>query len=279
MSDAAVRAARTLPALFAADAEPPLDRVALLVARDADPTLDVEASLARLDALADAVADRLQRALDPAAQAATLGTFLFDERGFRGADDDYYDPRNSYLHAVLETRRGIPISLSVLLVAVARRCGIAADGVGFPGHFLARVGGPDGALVDPFFGGRIVTPPVLDELARRTLGGGGRVRPEHLAATGARAIAARMLTNLTGIHESRGDHASALVVCDRLVDLTGSVEVRRDRARHALSLGARGAALDDLAAYLDARPRAADAAEVRALLAKARAPRANRPLQ
>lgn len=274
-----MRAARTLPELFAATDDPPIERIALLIACDHDPRLDVERAVARIDDLAAPVTQRLRRVEGASAQAAVLGTYVFDELGLRGNDDDYHDPRNSDLNAVFETRRGIPITLAVALIAIARRAGVTAEGVGFPGHFLARVGDAPGVLLDPFFGGRIVNRKVLDELARRTLGGPEKLRPEHLAPVGPRAIAARMLTNLKGIHEARGDHARALVVCDRLVDLVGAPEHRRDRAKHSLALGVRATAAEDLAAYLQARPNAPDLAEMRALLASARATAKPRALQ
>lgn len=260
-------AARSLVELLERDDDAPLELVALLLVRDLRPRLDLDAAMQRLDALADGVRARVQRLDDAPTVAATLSTWLFDEQGFRGNEDDYYDPRNSDLAAVLDTRRGIPITLAVLLVAVARRCGIEAEGVGFPGHFLVRVGGPRGVLVDPFFRGRIVTPPVLDELARRTLGAPGLLRAEHLAPVAPRIVAARMLTNLKHIYERGREHAQALVVCDRLVDLTGAPEHRRDRGRHALALGAHTAAAEDLRAYLHARPGAPDVDAVRAELA------------
>jgi len=272
--DAVSPGATSLQALFARDPEPPVELAALLLAKDFAPDLDVPAALAEIDALAAPLAARVQRAKTARDLAAATGTWLFDELGFRGNEDDYYDPRNSYLHEVIRARAGIPISLTVVMIAVGRRAGVSIEGVGLPGHFLARVVGRrpgDSTLVDPFFRGREVTPTLAAELARRALGDAAKVRPEHLQAVGARAMTVRMLSNLKGIHEGRGDHASALVVCDRLVDLTGAPEARRDRARHLLALNAVQAAVEDLEAWLLARPDAPDAAEVRATLARARA--------
>lgn len=265
--------AASLRALFERDPDPPVELAALLLAKDFAPDLDVPAALAELDALAAPLAARVQRAETSRDLAAALGTWLFDELGFRGNEDDYYDPRNSYLHEVIRSRAGIPISLTVVMIAVGRRAGVAVEGVGLPGHFLARVVGRsvgDSTLVDPFFRGREVTPTLAAELARRALGEAARIRPEHLLPVGARAMTVRMLSNLKGVHEGRGDHAHALVVCDRLVDLTGAPEARRDRARHLLAMNASQAAVEDLEAWLLARPDAPDAAEVRATVARAR---------
>lgn len=261
--------ARSVTELFRDDPEPLVEAAALAIAADAYPALDVEAETARLDALGATLARRAARADDPRAQAAVLGTWVYDELGFGGNEDDYYDPRNSYLNDVVTRRRGIPITLAVVLMALGRRAGMALDGVSFPAHFLVRLGGRGGVYLDPFFGARVLDEPALREMARRALGPGGELRPEHLAPVGSRAIAARMLANLKAAHERRGDHARALVACDRLVDLTDAPEAVRDRGLHALALGARAAAREDLARYLTDRPDAADAETVREALRRA----------
>lgn len=261
-------------ALLLRGAAPPLDRAALLVARDARPELDVEGYLARLDAIAEPLVGTLGPASSPAAQAEALARHLGGRLGFCGNTAEYYDARNSYLDQVIDRRLGIPISLATLWISVGRRAGVIVEGIGFPGHFLARVGGPNGVYVDAFTGGRTLTQPDLATLARGFLGGSASVRAEHLAPVPTRAIVVRMLLNLKGIHEQRRDHASALVACDRLVDLVGSAEHRRDRGLHALALGAVEAANADLRAYLEARAGAPDVAAIEATLARAsRAPR------
>ncbi len=263
----------SLRALFLRDPDPPVELAALVLAKDFSPDLDVSASLAALDALAAPLAARVAHLDNARDLAAALGTWLFDACGFHGNEDDYYDPRNSYLHEVIRTRAGIPITLAVVVIAVARRVGVRAVGVGFPGHFLVRVEGRregDAVLLDPFFRGREVTPAIAEQLARRTLGDAAQLRTEHLATTDVRSMTVRMLSNLRAIHERRGDHPNALVVCDRLVDLTGSVDARRSRAAHLLALHAVAAAIDDLEAWLRARPDHPDAAEVRRTLTRAR---------
>jgi len=226
------------------------EAAALLIARDARPGLDVGAHLARIDELAAPLAG-LGDAGGPRDHAAGLTAHLHEALGFHGNADAYYEAQNSYLDVVLRRRTGIPITLSVVYAAVGRRAGVQVDGVGFPGHFLARVGGPDGVLIDPFHGGRVVEPPMLERLAERALGGPGRIRPGHLAPVGLRPLVVRMLLNLKHVHESQNDHAMALVVTDRLVDLTDAIGFRRDRGMHALALGANEQARDDLEAYLD----------------------------
>ncbi|MEZ4338000.1 MAG: transglutaminase-like domain-containing protein [Sandaracinaceae bacterium] len=235
---------------------------ALLIARDARPELDIDAQLARLDELAVGLRDLDAR--EPVIQAAALAAHLHGTHGLRGNEDSYYDARNSYLDEVLERRTGIPITLSVIYAAVGRRAGFQVDGVGFPGHFLARVGGLRGVLIDPFHGGRLVTPQALEHLGEQALGAPGRLRPEHLAAVGLRPLVVRMLLNLKRAHEGRGDHARAMLICDRLVDLTDAPPFRRDRGLHALALGAHAQAREDLDAYLAGASDARDAPAVRA---------------
>ena len=263
----------TLPVTFTdwlRTPEIPVDRAALILARDAYPQLDINEQLGRLDALAAPLAPRLSRCRTVQSQAAVLGTFVYDELGFHGDEETYYDPRNSYLNDVVDRRTGIPISLAVLLIALGTRAGLTVEGVGFPGHFLVRLGGIEGVYLDPFFRARILSADALERLLRRALGDAAHMSPEHLAAVSTRAVVARMLTNLKAVYESRREHARALVVCDRLVDVSASPEVRRDRGGHAIALGAFSAAVEDYETYLIARPGAADAAKIRAALADLR---------
>ncbi len=244
------------------------EAAALLVARDARPDLDVARELSRIDELAAPLS--IDPRSSPREQAQALAGHLHERLGFAGNEDDYFDPKNSYLDEVMTRRTGIPLTLAVLMAAVGRRAGVEVEGIGFPGHFLARVGGPSGVLVDPFFGGRVLDEASLRRLASRMLGSASRMTPAHLEPVGLRPLVVRMLLNLKHAHERRRDHAGALVVCDRLVDLTGSIGFRRDRGLHALALGANEAAAGDLAAYLEARAQAEDAAAVRRALERAR---------
>lgn len=246
------------------------EAAALMIARDAKPELSVDRELARIDALAGELGP-----LDPKAparaQAEALSCFLHERHGFRGNEDDYFDPQNSYLDDVITRRTGIPITLSVVYAAIGRRAGVQVDGVGFPGHFLARVGGDEGVLVDPFFGGRVLDEAGLRRLAARMLGSGSRLLPSHVEPVGLRALVVRMLLNLKHAHERRRDHARSLVICDRLVDLTGSLVFRRDRGLCSLALGAHAAAIGDLEAYLEERGNnAEDAVAIRRALERAR---------
>ncbi len=248
-----------------------VDEAAFILAEDAHPNIELGRYRAQLDGYADQVAGKLGRGSALRDQVAALAEVLYAHAGLRGNREDYYDPRNSYLTDVLDRKLGIPISLAVVILAVARRAGIVAEAIGFPGHVIARVGGPAGVLVDPFEEGRVLKKQDLLEILRRVLGDSAELRPSHLQPIDARAVVVRMLSNLRTIHEQRKDHASALVVCDRLVELDAGPPARRDRGLHALALGARAAAASDLAAYLQAAPQAPDRVEVERALERASA--------
>ncbi len=237
---------------------------ALLLAADARPGLDHAAVLSELDALAAPLRSRGLADLPVPAQAKALADHLFVGVGFHGNDADYYDPRNSFLDEVIARRTGIPISLSVLYVEVARRAGADASPVGFPGHFLVRLDDPERRLVvDPFHGGAALDEVALAELLRRS-GSKLRYSSELIAPTPARQVVARMLMNLRGIYASRGDFARLLVVIDHLIDLMPTAtEELRERGYLLGRLGAPRGAVEDLESYVELLPHADDVGEVK----------------
>lgn len=272
--------AASLPSALT-DPETPVEVLALMLAKDEYPRLSVTGYLEKLDELAaplriHAMLGRKGKkegiaGLDPRDQAEALRRLVYEDLGFRGNEREYYDPRNSYLSDVIERRTGIPITLAIVLIAIGRRVGVEVEGIGFPGHFLTRVGGAGGVYVDPFFEGRVLDEGALERLAERFVGSRAALRAEHLHVVSARALVVRMLVNLKHAHERRQDHARALVVSDRLVDVTASMTFRRDRGLHALALGASAAAIEDLEAYLRAADAPPDELAVRRALARARA--------
>src|SRR5207245_3256487 len=139
--------------------------VALLLARDEYPEIDVEDTLAELDAMAHDLRPQLQGSL--AARVATLSRYLFHELGFHGNTDNYYDPRNSYFNEVLERRTGLPITLSLVVMAVGERAGLSVQGVALPGHFIVKaVEDEEEVLLDPFHEGQMLTPAVCERLSQ-----------------------------------------------------------------------------------------------------------------
>lgn len=177
----------------------PLDEAALLIARHGDPACDVDAALGALDELAAAVEEPTLESL--------IRT-LFASRGFLGDQTDYYDPRNSYLHEVLARRRGIPITLSVVLMETGRRVGVPLEGVGTPGHFLTRTVGTPAVYVDAFAGGRRMDRAELEGFFAR-VAPGIDVEP-HLGALEPVQIVRRILGNLAGVHRQRHDRDNLL---------------------------------------------------------------------
>jgi regulator of sirC expression with transglutaminase-like and TPR domain len=185
------------------EAEVPLDRAALLIAAHADPGLDVDRQLARIDALAAGC---------PSPTLDGLVSHLFVDLGFAGDRSRYYDPCNSYLHRVLDRRRGIPITLAVLALSVGRRLGVPLDGVGMPGHFLLRDRVDHDVFVDPFAGGVVLDPEGCRQAFRAVQGDGVPFDAAYLEPVGAHAILARMLANLRVVFAATGDHASLVWV-------------------------------------------------------------------
>ncbi|HWU86755.1 MAG TPA: transglutaminase-like domain-containing protein, partial [Kofleriaceae bacterium] len=165
-------------------------------------------------------APEVARAAGGIGRARAISDYLFDRHGFTGNAYDYYDPRNSFLTEVLDRRTGIPISLSVLYLEVARRVGVLAQGVNFPGHFLVRVAVEDAWLfLDPYSGGRALAPADLEALLRKTTTPDAVLEPSVIAAATKRQIVARMLVNLAGIYGRAGDLLRSLDVLERLAVL------------------------------------------------------------
>jgi regulator of sirC expression with transglutaminase-like and TPR domain len=248
---------------------------AALIARDTYASLDVERLIARFDDLAAPLAARDLSGLPPGEQADAVSLHLYEQLGFRGNEQDYYDPKNSLLPDVLERRLGIPITLALVYCEVARRAGVRARGVSFPGHFLVRVdpvGSDDAPIaVDPFFGGRRLDEAGLETLLKRASPSQKISMAEHLAPTSARTMLVRMLINLKWIYATRGDFARALLALDRIISLTpDSVPALRERGLLAARLGAVEAARADLSRLLELVPQAPDAGSIRQRLEELR---------
>jgi regulator of sirC expression with transglutaminase-like and TPR domain len=211
----------------------PLDHAALLIGAWDYPERDLAGYRHQLDAIATAAEPEVARATGGIGRARAISDCLFDRLGFRGNTGDYYDPRNSFLCEVLDRKTGIPISLSVLYLEVARRLGVLAQGVNFPGHFLVRVAIENAWLfVDPFSGGRVLAPGDLEALLRRTTTPDAVLEPSVIAAATKRQILARMLINLAGIYGRNGDLPRSLDVLERLAVLEpNNPRISRDLAQ------------------------------------------------
>jgi regulator of sirC expression with transglutaminase-like and TPR domain len=210
-----------------------LDQAALLIGAWEYPERDVDEYRDMLDGIARRVAPEVERAPDGIGRARAISEHLFDRLGYTGNHDNYYDPRNTFLCEVIDRRIGIPITLSVLYLEVARRVGVLAQGVNFPGHFLVRVAIEDAWLfLDPFSRGRVMTPADLEQLLRKTTTPTAVLEPSVIAAASKRQIVARMLVNLAGIYGRNGDLPRSLDVLERLAILEPSnPRIARDLAQ------------------------------------------------
>lgn len=263
--------------LVAEDASLSLIEAAAAIALDDFPALDTQAVLADIDLLADRLKRRIPADAVPVQRLRWLNRYFFQELGFAGNVNDYYDPDNSYLHRVLATRRGIPITLAVLYIELASQIGLTARGISFPGHFLVKVKMPKGEVVIDPFTGQSLSREELDELLmpyKRSRGLQGEFDAPlglFLQAAPARDVLARMLRNLKEIHRAAKDWGRLLAVLDRLVVLLPeSWEEQRDRGLAYAEIGARDAAAADLAAYLEHTPDAADRGAIAERLAQLR---------
>lgn len=238
----------------------PLDRAATLLARGiAYRQLDVQEILDQLDVLAAGLGARLPAAPTPLAAATALHEYLGRDLGFRaprGGEDDYYDPRNSFLNDVLGRRIGIPIGLSVVYLEVARRVGIPLVGVGLPWHFVVKYplgdDPQDAIFLDPFAGGALLTPAELH--ARFEAQSQGRVpyADHFLGAVTKKQLLTRALHNLRGIYFARNNVRSLMTVLDYLLLIAPwDLETRRQRGLLALRIGEADRALEDLQVYAE----------------------------
>jgi regulator of sirC expression with transglutaminase-like and TPR domain len=252
------------------DASIDLGRAALAVARIEYPALDDAHELPRIDALAARIGAGRR-----AAAAETLERLkrcLFDEEGFRGNADEYYDPRNSCLNDVLDRKLGIPITLSVLTMEVGRRVGLDIVGVGLPGHFIvsASVGGRS-VLLDPFNGGAVLTPSTAADVAARALGRPVKIEEAHWAPCSRRQIVVRMLRNLKTIYARRSDWERALGVIDRLLLIDPETPMHlRDRGTVLVKSGRLWDGAVEWEAYLSRFPNVPDAEAFRQELRRVR---------
>ena len=248
---------------------------AIAVAQDDEPGLDVQSVLSQIDTLAARLVRRIAADTGALQKLRYLNRYFFQELGFAGNVNDYYDAHNSYLHRVLVTRRGIPITLALIYIEIAQQLGLAAFPVSFPGHFLVKLKMPDGEVIIDPFNGQSLSREALDERLlpyRRQQGLVGEFEAPlglFLQAASGRDVLARLLRNLKEIHRSAEDWPRLLAVQRRLVLLLPQAwEERRDRGLVLAESGDHGAAIDDLEAYVSHRPEADDAHALRERLAE-----------
>lgn len=250
------------------DPEIDLAEAALLIAADAYPGLDVERYLHLLDEIAEPVKARSPKGVPLQGLVEALNGHLFGEIGFFGNTEHYYDPRNSYLNEVLDRRRGIPITLSVVYMEVARRAGLDIVGIGLTGHFIVEARqAEDSVLLDPFQGGEVLTLDDCERLVSDVYGGTVPFTEEDLVPVTKRQILGRILNNLKMVYLTGGDSDRAWPVVEKMVHLDPDSPLdRRDRGLLAHRRNLFPLAWDDLRFYLDRRPDAPDRALIQASL-------------
>ncbi len=250
------------------DTQLPLLECALLIARDEYPDLPSQDYLARIESYGAQLKSQLKDEWDLPSKLTAINHYLFRELGFSGNEQQYDDPRNSYLSDVLDRKLGIPISLAVVHIAVMHRIGLPLEGVSFPGHYLVRLPVDDGILVlDPFNHGRPVSIEELRERAQPHLNGQAPSDSQLfqiLAPASSRTTLMRMLRNLQGIYQHKGDFARVARSADRILKLSPDLpDALRDRGLAYAELDYGTGVRADLARYLQLKPEAEDAESVR----------------
>jgi regulator of sirC expression with transglutaminase-like and TPR domain len=262
-------------ALVQQDDSIPLFEAALTIAQDVEPSLDLTAPQSELDVLAA----KLQRRLPPDAshvqKLRLLNHYFYRELGFSGNVNDYYDPDNSYLHRVISTRRGIPISLALVYMELAQQIELDVKGISFPGHFLMKLSVQSGEIIlDPFNGASLSREELEERLEPYLLQQDFPTDFQlaaYLQTAQPRDILVRMLRNLKALFLEHERWQRLLDVQERLmILLPDEITERRDRGLAYANLECPQAALQDLEAYLAERPYASDAEMLRAKLPELR---------
>ncbi len=237
---------------------------ALAIARIEYPSLDAGPYLARLDRMGEEASARIRFVSEPPPQESVraFNEYLYDEQGFAGNRDRYDDPRNSFLNEVMDRRTGIPISLAVIYLEVARRAGLSVDGVNFPGHFLLRAGNDarsdaaDMVIIDPFHGGAQLSEYDCRQLLRQHIGDEAAFDATLLAPANRHDIVVRMLVNLKRLYVRMRSFPQARFVSSLLLGIDPSaISELRDRGLLAYHLQDFAGALRDLEEYLRLAPK------------------------
>ncbi|WP_338848253.1 tetratricopeptide repeat protein [Massilia sp. W12] len=268
-------------ALVREDRNLALFEAALSLAQDAEEPIDLAATLAEFDQLANRLQQRLPSDASRLQKLHCLLRFFYHDLGFAANLNDFYHPDNSYLHRVMATRRGIPISLAVLFLEFAQHISLPVQGVSFPGHFLMKLDLPSGEVVLDPLTGQSLGREQLEHLLLNTLDmpQGDLSLNEipsdelkrHLQACNGRQILIRMLQNLKLIFLEHEDWPKLLNVLQRLLILQpDDLLTRRDRGFTWAQLECPQAAVQDLQDYVEQRPHGLDAELINAMLPELR---------
>jgi regulator of sirC expression with transglutaminase-like and TPR domain len=245
-----------------------LAKAALYIAQEEYSDLDPEEYLNALDTMAGEIEERLPSEPYPLRIIQCINNYLYDDLGFIGNSDDYYDPRNSYLNQVIERRTGIPITLSLVYLEIAQRIDFPMVGIGMPGHFLIRPDFQDvGIYVDAFNRGEILFEQDCEQRLSQIYQQPVIISPSLLEPVSPRRFLSRMLMNLKMIYLNRGEWMKALASIERILLLfPGTPTELRDRGLLYYQIGELATACQDLQSYLVQAPNAEDASFIRQLV-------------
>lgn len=250
-----------------------LVEASLVIALEDEPRLEIDRYLQQVGDWTDAIRERLEGSRDIERIVETINRLLFEEEGFRGEDEDYYDPRSALLNETLDKHAGLPIALSILYIEISRRVGVEATGVSLPGRFLVKFSGAFGqVVVDPFDDGRVLSTIELQKLLDAVYGGGVRLREHHLRSFTSKEILARELAQLKAAYLRRHDLPRAAASIDRLLILDEHDPYElHDRASVAVQMHEYREAIEWFERYLALTAHGADVARVREQIAWLRA--------
>jgi regulator of sirC expression with transglutaminase-like and TPR domain len=255
--------------------EPLVDLVeaSLVIAQEDHPGLVIDRYLDQVGVWSEAVRERLAGSHDIDRVVDAINRLLFDEEGFHGEDEDYYDPRSALLNELLDRHAGLPITLSILYIELSRRIGVDVSGVSLPGRFLVKFSGAFGVIViDPFDGGRVLSTAELQQMLDGVYGGGVKLREHHLRSFSRREILARELAHLKAAYLARHDLPRAAASVDRLLILDDRDPFElRDRAALAMQMHAYAIAIESLERYLALAPAGEESIRAREQIAYLRA--------
>ena len=253
-----------------ADQDINLAKAALYLSQAEYPYLDIEAYLDKLEQIAHKIEPKLPSTRYPLKVIQVINHHLYQELKFRGNNENYYDPRNSFLNHVIDRRLGIPISLAVVYLDIAKRLNFPMVGIGMPGHFIIRPDFEDaGIFVDVFNQGEILFPQDCEAKLQQLYQQPVKLKPEFLNSVSNRQILSRMLRNLKQIYLHQRDFLRAIAIIDGMLLLSpDNANELRDRGLLYYELNRWEESCQDLESYLTILPNAEDAPMIKMLLNK-----------
>ena len=248
-----------------------LGHAALIIATHKYPDLNIQRELGLLDSLASVAETRIPEHSDSLQKINAISTYLFEEIEFRGNDQDYYNPKNSYLNEVLTTRLGIPITLSLLFMEVSKRLSVDLVSIGMPGHLVIQHPDIRDVFIDPFHGGILLSQSECLERVNSITHGKLPWNDSYLTPLSNHEFLARMLRNLKSIYLRESSYGEAQIIMNLLLEVNPeAVTERRDRGIVNFQLGNYRDSLDDLEIYLDSGISGSEASSITKLVWKLR---------